>query len=226
MDNQILVNKLHNYISKQSKRNKHFNLAMLLDDDPARFDSHYSLLVSSKWLDNKSPRQAVSEIMQDIIQEVGINSLFPFFIVSPFLFTFGTRLFRMKFLNPFRLDIELHSFLPEVRQSLCRAGGILNAGRQLFASDEDHLPPHAIYTEHLKTLGASLEVQNHFSDEAQCASFKSCHTSPSPRGVALELCLFIRVDRAGFRAGPTSWLGNALGQRSISLRLGVFKNSG
>jgi hypothetical protein len=74
MDNQILVNKLHNYISKQSKRNKHFNLAMLLDDDPARFDGHYSLLVSSKWLDNKSPRQATNEIMNDIIQEVGINS--------------------------------------------------------------------------------------------------------------------------------------------------------
>ena len=52
----------------------HFNLAMLVDDDPERFDSHYSLLLSSKWLDDKSPRQAVNEIVHDIIQEIGVNS--------------------------------------------------------------------------------------------------------------------------------------------------------
>lgn len=74
MDSQILVKKLHDYIFKQSKRNMHFNLAMLVDDDPERFDSHYSLLLSSKWLDDKSPRQAVNEIVHDIIQEIGVNS--------------------------------------------------------------------------------------------------------------------------------------------------------
>lgn len=74
MDNEVLVTKLNQYINKQSKKDRHFNLAMLLDDDPTRGDSHFSLFLSSKWLDDKSPRQAVNEVIEDLIEEIGVAS--------------------------------------------------------------------------------------------------------------------------------------------------------
>lgn len=74
MDKKILVDKLKAFIKKYEAKRDHFNLAMLLDNEPNSIESSYTLLLSSKWLDNKSPKQAVNEVLNNIINEIGVNS--------------------------------------------------------------------------------------------------------------------------------------------------------
>ena len=71
MDKEILVKYIQALVLDYSKRSQTFALVMLIPTIPDIIDSRYTLLVSARWLDNKSPKDAVNLILTDLIKKIG-----------------------------------------------------------------------------------------------------------------------------------------------------------
>lgn len=71
MDKEALVTSLRQWAIDHEKMERPFSLLMLVPMDPAILADKYSLVVSAPWLDEKSPREATTELLKELIERFG-----------------------------------------------------------------------------------------------------------------------------------------------------------
>jgi hypothetical protein len=66
-----LVEGLQTVVREYAADGRFFALVMLIPAEPTSLSTKYSLIVSAVWLDDKSPREAVSGILKNLIAQLG-----------------------------------------------------------------------------------------------------------------------------------------------------------
>jgi len=78
MDQKILVNELRKIIGKLGSEKGPFSLVMMLYDQPDVFDSRITLFVSALWLNKLSPKTAITLIIKELRNTMGVDQFSKF----------------------------------------------------------------------------------------------------------------------------------------------------
>ena len=68
---ETLIEGLQGVVREYVEQQRPFTLVMLIPTEPSATDTKYTLVISASWLDNMSPRQAVNEILESLIRQIG-----------------------------------------------------------------------------------------------------------------------------------------------------------
>lgn len=68
---ETLIEGLQGVVRGYAAQQCPFTLVMLIPTEPSATDTKYTLVISASWLDNMSPRQAVNEILDSLIRQIG-----------------------------------------------------------------------------------------------------------------------------------------------------------
>ncbi len=66
-----LTRALRALVEEYSEEGRIFTLVMLIPAEPTSPAGNHTLVVSAPWLDEKSPREAISTILESLIEELG-----------------------------------------------------------------------------------------------------------------------------------------------------------
>jgi len=68
---ETLIERLQGVVRGYAEQQRPFTLVMLIPTEPCATDTKYTLVISASWLDHMSPRQAVNEILDSLISQIG-----------------------------------------------------------------------------------------------------------------------------------------------------------
>ncbi len=68
---ETLIEGLQSVVRRYAEQQRPFTLVMLIPTEPSATDTKYTLVISASWLDNMSPRQAVNEVLDSLISQIG-----------------------------------------------------------------------------------------------------------------------------------------------------------
>lgn len=68
---ETLIEELHGVARGYAEQQRPCTLVMLIPTEPSATDTKYTLVISASWLDNRSPRRAVNEILASLLRRLG-----------------------------------------------------------------------------------------------------------------------------------------------------------